>query len=183
MPAAQAKISGGAGVRPLFAQAGHADFGTGDTRGTRVDAGCTSRRVCKDTRRLHGVDDDQGVRMKNAKLDSISLEIQWKRLISMIDEAAAAFVRTSFSLMAREANDFAVVLTDAQGRSIGQSSMSIPSFIATLPATVKHFLKKFPAATLRPGDVMITNDPWMGTGHIYDVNVAMPIFHQGRIIA
>ncbi len=121
--------------------------------------------------------------MKRAKLDPISLEIQWKRLISMIDEAAAAFVRTSFSLMAREANDFAVVLTDAQGRSIGQSSISIPSFIATLPATVKHFLKKFPAHTLRPGDVMITNDPWMGTGHIYDVNVAMPIFHRGKLIA
>jgi N-methylhydantoinase B len=116
------------------------------------------------------------------KLDPISLEIQWKRLISMIDEAAAAFVRTSFSLMAREANDFAVVLTDAHGRSIGQYSMAIPSFIGTLPATVKHFIRKFPPDTLRPGDVMITNDPWLGTGHIYDVNVAMPIFHRRKII-
>ena len=61
--------------------------------------------------------------------------------------------------------------------------LSIPSFIGTLPATVKHFLKSFPAHTLKPGDVMITNDPWMGTGHIHDVNIAMPIFHKGRLVA
>jgi N-methylhydantoinase B len=121
--------------------------------------------------------------MRKTPLDPISLEIQWKRLVSMVDEASAAFVRTSFSVLVREANDFAVVLTDAQGRSIAQSVLSIPSFIGTLPATVKHFLEKFPARTLKPGDVMITNDPWMGTGHIHDVNVAMPIFHKGRIVA
>ncbi|MGQ0749110.1 MAG: hydantoinase B/oxoprolinase family protein [Betaproteobacteria bacterium] len=121
--------------------------------------------------------------MRKAKLDPITLEIQWKRLVSMVDEASAAFVRTSFSVLVREANDFAVVLTDAEGRSIAQSVLSIPSFIGTLPATVKHFLEKFPARTLKPGDVMITNDPWMGTGHIHDVNVAMPIFHKGRIVA
>ncbi len=121
--------------------------------------------------------------MKKRAFDPIELEIQWKRLVSMVDEASAAFVRASFSVLVREANDFAVVLTDHVGRSIAQSVLSIPSFIGTLPATVKHFLEKFPARTLEPGDVMITNDPWMGTGHIHDVNVAMPIFHKGRIVA
>ncbi len=118
--------------------------------------------------------------MKKPRIDPISLEIQWKRLVSMVDEAATAFIRTSFSVLVREANDFAVVLTDAQGRSLAQSTMSIASFIGSLPATVKHFLKVFPAHTLKPGDVMITNDPWMGTGHIHDVNIAMPIFHKRK---
>ena len=121
--------------------------------------------------------------MKKTKLDPIALEIQWKRLVSMVDEASTAFIRTSFSVLVREANDFAVVLTDAQGRSLAQSTMSIASFIGSLPATVKHFLDVFPAHTLKPGDVMITNDPWMGTGHIHDVNIAMPIFHKGKIVA
>jgi N-methylhydantoinase B len=115
--------------------------------------------------------------------DPIELEILWKRLISIVDEASATFVRTSFSTLVRDANDFAVVLTDAEGRSLAQSTMSIPSFIGSLPATVKHFLAKFPAHTLKPGDVMITNDPWMGTGHIHDVNTAMPLFHKGRLVA
>src|SRR6185295_10374000 len=107
---------------------------------------------------------------RKTKLDPIALEIQWKRLVSMVDEAATAFIRTSFSVLVREANDYAVVVTDSKGRSLAQSTMSIASFIGSLPATVKHFLDVFPAETLKAGDVMITNDPWMGTGHIHDVN-------------
>jgi N-methylhydantoinase B len=122
-------------------------------------------------------------RARKESLDPITLEIQWKRLLSLVDEAATAFIRTSFSVLVREANDFAVVLTDAQGRSLAQSTMSIPSFIGSLPATVKHFLQVFPGHTLKPGDVMITNDPWMGTGHIHDVNIAMPIFHRKELVA
>ena len=120
--------------------------------------------------------------MKETSFDPISLEINWKRLISMVDEASAAFVRTSFSLLVREANDFAVILTDAQGRSITQSSASIPSFIGTLPATVKHFIAKFPRDTLKPGDVMITNDPWMSAGHFFDITILSPIFRGERLI-
>jgi len=121
--------------------------------------------------------------MARSNFDPVTLEILWARLTSMVDEASATFVRTSFSTLVREANDFAVVLTDAEGRSIAQSSMSIPSFIGTLPATVKHFLAKYPLKSLKPGDVMITNDPWMGTGHIHDISIAMPIFHKGKPVA
>ena len=116
------------------------------------------------------------------RFDPISLEIHWARLISMVDEAAATFRRASFSTLVREANDFAVVLTDAHGRSLAQSSMSIPSFIGTLPETVKHFLARFPPKTLKPDDYMFTNDPWEGTGHVYDVSGAMPIFHRRRLV-
>jgi N-methylhydantoinase B len=115
-------------------------------------------------------------------LDPITLEIIWTRLVSIVDEAAATFVRTSFSTLARESNDFAVVLTDAEGRSVAQNSISIPSFIGTLPATVKHMLRHFPPATLAPGDVLITNDPWMGTGHIHDVTVVMPLFARSALV-
>jgi N-methylhydantoinase B len=121
--------------------------------------------------------------MSAIKLDPITLEILWTRLVSAVDEAAAAFVRTSFSTLVREANDFAVVLTDAQGRSLAQSSMSIPSFIGTLPASTKHFLAHFSPEGLAPGDVLITNDPWKGTGHVHDVTIVMPIFRGGRLLA
>lgn len=120
---------------------------------------------------------------RRRRLDPVSLEILWGRLVSMVDEAAATFVRTSFSMLVREANDYAIVLTDTEGRSLAQSSLSIPSFIGTLPATVKHFLRLFPLKTLKPGDVLATNDPWIGTGHVHDVNIAMPVFHKGRPVA
>ena len=103
----------------------------------------TNGRKVKMDPRLRGDD-------KARRLEPIALEIHWKRLVSMVDEAATAFIRTSFSVLVREANDFAVVLTDAQGRSLAQSTMSIASFIGSLPATVKHFLDVFPAKTLKP---------------------------------
>lgn len=115
--------------------------------------------------------------------DPIELEILWKRLISVVDEASAAFVRTCFSTLVRDGNDFAIVLTDAQGRSLAQSTMSLPGFIGCLPATVRHFLERYPAETIKPGDVFITNDPWKGSGHVHDVTTATPIFHEGKLVA
>jgi len=117
------------------------------------------------------------------RYDAVTLEVLWTRLISVVDEAAKAIVRTSFSTLSNEANDFACVLTDARGRALAQNSGSIPSFIGTLPATVRHFLRELGPARIRPGDLLITNDAWMGTGHQSDVCVVKPIFHRDRLAA
>ena len=115
--------------------------------------------------------------------DAVELELLWRRLISLVDEAAAALVRTSFSTLVRESYDFSCVVTDAAGQSLVQATESIPSFIGTLPETVKHFLRFFPPETLKPGDVLITNDLWLGTGHLPDITVAKPIFRNGKLVA
>ena len=116
-------------------------------------------------------------------LDPVTLEILWTRLISVVDEASATFVRTSFSTLVRDANDFAVVLTDAKGRSLAQSTKSIPSFISTMPSTIGHFIAEFGAGNMRDDDAYITNDPWLGSGHLNDASLAMPIFRNGELIA
>ncbi|MEE9276701.1 MAG: hydantoinase B/oxoprolinase family protein [bacterium] len=116
------------------------------------------------------------------KFDPISLEVIWRRLIGLVDEAAATLVRTAFSTLVKESNDFSCVLTDDRGESLVQCTASIPSFIGTLPITVRHFLREFPPEQLSPGDVLVTNDIWYGTGHLPDVNVAKPIFHRGRFV-
>jgi len=120
---------------------------------------------------------------KTREFDPIELELLWRRLISMVDEAAAAMVRTSFSTLVRESYDFSCVITDAAGQSLVQASESIPSFIGTLPETVKHFLRFFPPDQLAPGDVLITNDIWLGTGHLPDITLAKPIFKDGKLVA
>src|SRR5438552_540380 len=117
------------------------------------------------------------------QFDPVSLKVLWDRLLAITDEAAATLVRTSFSTLVRESNDFACVLLDREGRSLAQNQVSIPSFIGTLPITVRHFLRRFPPETLSPGDVLVTNDPWLATGHLPDVSVVLPIFRQGRFIA
>jgi len=116
-------------------------------------------------------------------IDPIDLEIYWNRLISIADEAGAVLKRTSFSTVVRESNDFACVLLDSKARLIAQSSLSIPGFIGTAPLSLRAMLKTIPVEALKPGDVLFTNDPWIGTGHLPDATMARPIFHNHRIIA
>jgi len=115
--------------------------------------------------------------------DPIFLEVFWTRVRSIADEAAKLIVRTSFSTLSTEANDFAVVVTDTAGRSLAENSGSIPSFIGTLPRTVRAALAQIEAQNMRPGDVFITNNPWIGTGHLNDVCLVKPVFAQGRLVA
>src|SRR5580658_2938958 len=113
-------------------------------------------------------------------LDAVSLGIMWNRLISIADEIVSTLVRTSFSIVVRESYDLSCVLFDAEGRPLAQGSYSVPSFTGTAGPTLQHTLVKFPRETLRPGDVLMTNDPWMGTGRLYDVNVMRPVFRGDR---
>jgi N-methylhydantoinase B len=115
-------------------------------------------------------------------IDPVDLGIIWDRLISITDEVIETLVRSSFSSVVRESYDLSCVLFDARGRSIAQGTYSMPTFTGTAPMTLAYMLRKFPAATLAPGDVIITNDSWMGTGHLYDVNIARPIFKGPRLI-
>lgn len=124
-----------------------------------------------------------GATLQNTGFDSVSLEIFWRRLIAIVDEASAALVRTSFSTVVRESDDFSVVLTDAKGHSLAQGTKSIPVFIGSLPRTVRHFIDHFGIDNMHDGDVYITNDAWLGTGHLSDISVAAPIFFKGRLIA
>ncbi|MEJ8476543.1 hydantoinase B/oxoprolinase family protein [Roseibium algae] len=116
-------------------------------------------------------------------MDPITLETLWTRMISIVDEGAAAMLRSSFSTVVRDSYDFSVIITDRTGNSLVQATDSLPSFIGTLPRTVRAFLKEYPANTLKPGDVLITNDMYDGTGHLPDISVARPIFYKGELIA
>ncbi len=115
--------------------------------------------------------------------DAVLLEVLWTRLISIVDEAAKALRRTSFSTLVDESNDFACVVTDAEGRSLAQNTESIPSFIGTLPVTVKTFIAEIGKDNMAPGDILVTNTPWIATGHLNDITLVKPIFHGGKIVA
>lgn len=115
-------------------------------------------------------------------LDAISLGIMWDRLISITDEIVSTLVRTSFSTIVREAYDLTAVVTDAEGHLLAQGRWSAPPFIGTAPLTMAHTMAKFPPESLKPGDVLATNDPWMGTGHMYDITVMRPVFRDETLV-
>ncbi|WP_454692648.1 hydantoinase B/oxoprolinase family protein [Achromobacter aloeverae] len=114
--------------------------------------------------------------------DPIFLEVFWTRMRSVVSEAAKLIVRTSFSTLSSEANDFAVMMTDSRGQTLAENAGAIPSFIGTLGKTVRATIARFPLAGMRDGDVYVTNNPWIGTGHLNDVCLVKPIFHDGRVI-
>jgi N-methylhydantoinase B len=116
------------------------------------------------------------------QFDAVSLKILWDRLVSIADEIVSTLVRTSFSINTREGYDLSCVLFDGRARTLAQGAFSLPSFTGTAPQTIRCMLDRYPPESLRPGDILVTNDPWMGTGHLYDVNIMRPVFRGERIV-
>lgn len=114
--------------------------------------------------------------------DPIELEILWNRLVSVVDEAAHALLRTAFSTIVRESNDFTMVLMDTDGASIADTNLGTPGFVGVLPRTLSQCLVNIPIEEWQPGDCIVTNDPWMTAGHLLDLAMLAPIFHRGRLV-
>lgn len=116
-------------------------------------------------------------------VSALKLGVVWQRINSLLDETAQTFVRTSFSSVVRDNWDLAVGLMDSQGRQFAQSSRSIPSFIGSMPRTLAVMLQQIPRTDLRPGDVLISNDGYYGTGHLNDITMVRPVFRGEELIA
>ncbi len=115
-------------------------------------------------------------------LAQIHRQIMWNRLIAVVEEQAQIMIRTAFSTTVREAGDLSAGIFDLQGRMMAQAVTGTPGHVNSMAESVGHFLAKFPAATMKPGDHYITNDPWLGTGHLHDLTVVTPAFHDGAIV-
>jgi 5-oxoprolinase (ATP-hydrolysing) len=115
--------------------------------------------------------------------DPIGLEIMWSRLVTISEECWLTVIRTAFSLIIGEAQDFACEILDADGMSLAHSPRAMPVFNIALMTTVQALLAEYPAATLQPGDILVTNDPWDCAGHLYDIAVVTPVFRHGRVVA
>jgi len=120
--------------------------------------------------------------MTTAPFDPITFQVLWSRLISIADEVSATLVKTAFSHVVRDNHDYSIGLYDAAGRMPAQSTQCTPGQIGAMPKVMKDFLKRYPADTLVPGDILITNDPWFGSGHTPDVFVAAPAFRGTRLV-
>jgi N-methylhydantoinase B len=116
-------------------------------------------------------------------IDAVSLGIMWDRLVALTDEIVSTLVRSSFSTIVYESYDLTCCVLDADTNTIAQGTFGIPAFIGSAPVTARHMLKRFPPETLRDGDIIVTNDPWLGTGHLFDITVMRPVFRRGRIVA
>jgi N-methylhydantoinase B len=119
---------------------------------------------------------------RNAMLDPVTLEILWTRLITVTNEQAAALQRTSFTPIVRDSGDLSAAVFDVRGRMLAQAVTGTPGHINSLATAMHHFLAAFPAHQLRPGDVLVTNDPWKTSGQLNDISVVTPVFRDRRLV-
>ena len=115
--------------------------------------------------------------------DPITLEILWRRLISIVDESDSSVARTAFSSLLRDAHDYTCMFTDQKGRELAQGSFATPGQSGAMALGVKNLVTKLPLETYKPGDIFITNDPWALAGHLNDVCVMSPIFYKNKVVA
>ena len=114
----------------------------------------------------------------------IDLQIMWNRLIAVVEEQAQVLMRTAFSPIVRECGDLSAGVFDRKGRMLAQAVTGTPGHVNSMAESVKHFIRHFPLDTMKPGDAYITNDPWMGTGHLNDFVITTPAFNRkGDLVA
>lgn len=115
-------------------------------------------------------------------LDDLRLQLLWNRLVAVVEEQAQSLIRTAFSTTVREAGDLSAGVFDTQGRMLAQAVTGTPGHVNAMAASVGAFLRKYPLSRLEFGDVLLTNDPWEGTGHLNDFTVVTPVFRNGAAI-
>jgi N-methylhydantoinase B len=113
--------------------------------------------------------------------DPLTLGVVWGALQSICVEIGSTVQRTAYSIQAREGQDFSVAVFDARGRMSAQGPYS-PGHMGAMNFAIGNFLAAFPAETLRPGDVLLLNDPQLGSGHFPDFLVTQPWFWRGELV-
>ena len=114
-------------------------------------------------------------------LSGVARQVLWDRLIAIVEEQATAIVRTAFSTSVREAGDLSAGVFDLEGRMLAQAVTGTPGHVNAMAVSVGHFLQRFPPRAMKPGDHYVTNDPWQGTGHLFDFTVVTPCFRPDGV--
>jgi N-methylhydantoinase B len=114
-------------------------------------------------------------------LSKVAAQVMWTRLISVVEEQAQALVRTAFSTSVREAGDLSAGVYNAKGEMLAQAVTGTPGHVNAMADAVPHFIRRIGRENIHEGDVYITNDPWEGTGHLHDITVCSPSFHNGQL--
>ena len=115
-------------------------------------------------------------------LKDIRYQVMWNRLLAVVEEQAQTLIRTAFSTPVREAGDLSAGAFDISGRMLAQAVTGTPGHVNSMAAAVGHYLERIPADSLSEGDVLISNDPWLTTGHMHDLTIVTPAFYCGELV-
>lgn len=110
------------------------------------------------------------------------LQVMWNRLLAVVEEQGQALIRAAFSPIVRECGDISAGIFDLQGRMLAQAVTGTPGHINTMAEAVKTLRGRFEIQDMKPGDIYMTNDPWIASGHLNDFLLMMPVFHKDQVV-
>ena len=110
------------------------------------------------------------------------LQVMWNRLLAMVEEQGQTLIRAAFSPIVRECGDISAGIFDVWGRMLAQAVTGTPGHINTMAEAVKVLRARFPLQHMSPGDIYMTNDPWIASGHLNDFLLMMPVFFEGNVV-
>jgi N-methylhydantoinase B len=115
-------------------------------------------------------------------LSKAHLQVMWNRLLAVVEEQGQTLIRAAFSPIVRECGDISAGIFDAQGRMLAQAVTGTPGHINTMAEAVLTLRDRFPVQMMQPGDIYMTNDPWLASGHLNDFLLMMPVFKDGGVV-
>ena len=110
------------------------------------------------------------------------LQVMWNRLLAVVEEQGQALIRAAFSPIVRECGDISAGIFDVRGRMLAQAVTGTPGHINTMAEAVKTLRSRFELQDMKPGDIYVTNDPWIASGHLNDFLLMMPVFFKGAVV-
>jgi N-methylhydantoinase B len=116
------------------------------------------------------------------QLDPVTLAVIQNGLQQVCNEMDLAFVRAAFSPVISEALDRSDGIYHRDtGELIAQGDLGLPVFVGTMQFSTQAVIER--AKAVKPGDVFIVNDPYLGGTHLMDVKFVKPFFYRGRHFA
>lgn len=116
------------------------------------------------------------------KTADTKLQVMWNRLLAVVEEQGQALIRAAFSPIVRECGAISAGIFDLQGRMLAQAVTGTPGHINTMAEAVKTLRARFELQDMKPGDIYLTNDPWIASGHLNDFLLMMPVFHRDQVV-
>ncbi|MFO1151659.1 MAG: hydantoinase B/oxoprolinase family protein [Alsobacter sp.] len=122
-------------------------------------------------------------RSDGTTVSDIRLQVMWNRLVAVVEEQARTLLRTAFSTSVREAGDLSAGVFTRHGEMLAQAVTGTPGHVNTMAEAVRNFMDAIPREEMFEGDTYVTNDPWLGTGHLHDITMVSPSFLDGELVA
>ena len=114
-------------------------------------------------------------------IDPFTLAVLQNALIGVAHEMKLMTMRAAYTQLWKEQGDLSCCVMDWDGEIIAQDPTGFPIHVTTMPFQLQGLINGVGRANIRPGDMLITNDPFLGGTHLPDVLLARPLFWEGEL--